>query len=118
LLSGWLQIALVLALVVAGALALGWLIAAAISDQTTQVATIAAPVERLFSRLTGRDLSREQTPRDYAIALVLFNALGFLLLYAIQRLQHLLPLDPQGFGPVAPDLAFNTAASFLVTADW
>ena len=47
-----------------------------------------------------------------------FNGMGFLLLYVLLRLQHMLPLNPQGFGPVAPDLAFNTAVSFVTNTNW
>ena len=55
---------------------------------------------------------------EYAVALLLFSVVSMLVLYAMQRLQQLLPLNPQGFGAVAPDLAFNTAASFTTNTNW
>jgi potassium-transporting ATPase potassium-binding subunit len=118
LLIGWIEILLLLALVVLGALPLGRWIAALITGTPPISSRSLGRIERGICRLAGIDHSKEQTPVDYTLALLAFNFVGMLLLYAIQRLQDLLPLDPQSFGPVAPDLAFNTAASFLVTADW
>jgi K+-transporting ATPase ATPase A chain len=56
--------------------------------------------------------------KAYAIAMLLFNAAGLFALYALQRLQGFFPFNPQGFGAVAPDLAFNTAASFITNSNW
>jgi potassium-transporting ATPase potassium-binding subunit len=115
LLIGSIEILVLLALVVLGAMPLGRWIAALVGGGPS------APlsrIERGIWRFARIDHSQEQTPLDYTLALLAFNFVGMVVLYAIQRLQDLLPLDPQGFGPVAPDLAFNTAASFLVTADW
>lgn len=75
-------------------------------------------LERACLRLGGVDASREQTWREYALALLLFSAVSTLGTYALLRLQHLLPLNPQALGPVAPDLAFNTAASFTTNTNW
>ncbi|HEX9507047.1 MAG TPA: potassium-transporting ATPase subunit KdpA, partial [Myxococcales bacterium] len=69
-------------------------------------------------RLCGVDPSKEQTWTGYSLALLLFSAIGLLVTYLIQRLQHLLPLNPQGFAAVGPDLAFNTAASFTTNTNW
>jgi potassium-transporting ATPase potassium-binding subunit len=77
-----------------------------------------ASLERALYRLSGIDPAREQTWLQYACALLLFSAAGTLATYALLRLQHLLPLNPQGFGPVAPDLAFDTAASFSTNTNW
>ncbi len=55
---------------------------------------------------------------EYAAAMLLFSLVGMLVLYGIERLQQFLPLNPQGFGPPAPDLAFNTAASFTTNTNW
>ena len=76
------------------------------------------PVERLIYRAAGVDPSAEMGWRIYALATLLFNLAGGLLLYGILRVQHLLPLNPYGFGAVAPDLAFNTAVSFLTNTNW
>ena len=76
------------------------------------------PLERLIYRACGVDPSAEMGWRTYALATLLFNLAGGLLLYVILRLQHLLPLNPYGFGALTPDLAFNTAVSFLTNTNW
>jgi K+-transporting ATPase ATPase A chain len=75
-------------------------------------------LERAIYRLGGVDPAREQGWVAYAISLLLFSAVSMLVTYGLLRLQHLLPLNPQAFGPVAPDLAFNTAASFTTNTNW
>ena len=75
-------------------------------------------VERGLLRLAGVDPDSEQGWLRYALGLLLVNALGLVAVYALQRLQHLLPLNPQGFGPVSPDSAFNTAISFVTNTNW
>jgi hypothetical protein len=79
------------------------------NGERTWLSPLLRPVERLFYRLSGVRKSEDQHWLAYAFAMLLFNAAGFLLLYAILRLQANLPLNPQGFGNLAPDLAFNTA---------
>lgn len=69
-------------------------------------------------RLSGVDPAEEQPWTDYAAALLLFSAVGTAVTYALLRLQQVLPLNPQGFGPVPPDLAFNTAVSFATNTNW
>jgi len=76
------------------------------------------PAERLFYRSFGIHPDREQDWKGYTISLLCFSLAGVLFTYAILRLQHLLPLNPQGFGPVSADLAFNTAASFTTNTNW
>jgi K+-transporting ATPase ATPase A chain len=76
------------------------------------------PVERVFYRLAGVDQTREQSAFIYAIALIAFSAAGFVSLYALQRLQNVLPLNPQGFDAVGSDLAFNTSISFITNTNW
>ena len=76
------------------------------------------PVERLLYRLFGLDPKKEQDWIQYTASMLAFSLVGLLFTYAILRLQHLLPLNPQGFGPVSPDLAFNTAASFTTNTNW
>ncbi|MGZ5439604.1 MAG: potassium-transporting ATPase subunit KdpA, partial [Candidatus Aminicenantales bacterium] len=76
------------------------------------------PVERLIYRILGIDPKVEQDWRRYTLSLIVFSLAGMLLTYAVLRLQHLLPLNPQKFGPVGPDLAFNTAASFTTNTNW
>jgi K+-transporting ATPase ATPase A chain len=76
------------------------------------------PVERFLHRLCGIDAEVEQDWRQYTVALLAFSAIGILVTYAIQRLQHVLPLNPQRLAAVGPELAFNTAVSFTTNTNW
>jgi K+-transporting ATPase ATPase A chain len=76
------------------------------------------PVERLFYRICGINPDEEMSWKKYAGAVLLFSAAGFLFLYLLQRLQGMLPLNPQKFAGVPPDLAFNTAVSFITNTNW
>jgi K+-transporting ATPase ATPase A chain len=76
------------------------------------------PVERLMYQAAGIDPAQEMNWKTYAIAMLVFNALGILMLYGLQRLQSALPFNPQGLGPVSPDLAFNSAVSFGSNTNW
>ncbi len=116
--AGWSQIALALALVVAGAVPLSAFIARVFSGERTFLTPIVGRVERGFYRLAGVDPAREQDWLGYTIAMVFFSIAGFLLLYALQRLQNVLPFNPRGFDAVAPDLAFNTSTSFITNTNW
>lgn len=117
-LIGWLQISLLFVVVLALIKPLGLFMSRIFSGERTVLSPVLAPVERSFYRIAGVDPAREQGWLAYAGAMLAFNALGFALLYAILRLQGVLPLNPQGFGGVAPDLAFNTAASFVTNTNW
>ena len=86
--------------------------------KSTFLERIFQPVERLLYRLAGIDPGQEMGWKTYAFAMLLFNMLGIFLLYALQRLQGFLPLNPQGFSAVSPDLAFNTAVSFGSNTNW
>jgi K+-transporting ATPase ATPase A chain len=76
------------------------------------------PLERLIYRLSGVRPEEEMDWKNYAIAMLLFNFAGLLVVYGLQRLQGWLPLNPQGFGAVSPDSSFNTAASFATNTNW
>ena len=117
-LIGWAQIALVLALVFAAAVPLGIYIAAVLQGGRTFLSPVLAPVERGFYRLAGVDPAAGMTWRTYAAALIVLSAVHFLLLYAMLRLQQYLPLNPAGQGPMSPQLAFNTAISFVTNTNW
>jgi K+-transporting ATPase ATPase A chain len=117
-LNGWLQILVFLAAVFAVTPPIGAFMSRVFSGQRTWLDPILRPVERLIYRLTGVDDRREMRWTEYAGALLLFSAVSMLVLYAMQRLQGSLPFNPQGFGGVAPDLAFNTAASFATNTNW
>jgi potassium-transporting ATPase potassium-binding subunit len=82
------------------------------------VGRVLGPIERLIYRASGVDPAKGMGWKTYALAMLLFNFAGALLLYAILRAQHLLPLNPYGFGALSPDLAFNTAVSFLTNTNW
>ena len=97
---------------------LGIYIAAVMQGHPTLALHIGSKLERLIYRLGGIDAHSEMDWKHYAVALLLFNALGVVCLYALQRLQLWLPLNPQGFANVTPDSAFNTAVSFGTNTDW
>ena len=113
-LLGWAQIALVLLLVVAAAVPLGRYIAAVVEGRVRWL----APVEAAFFRAGGVDPSVGQSWRGYALSMLAANAAGFLLLFAILRLQGVLPLNPRGFDGMSAWLAFNTAVSFVSNTNW
>lgn len=117
-LNGWLQIAIILATVLLAAVPLGSFMAKTYAGKRTFLSPVLGPVERGFYALAGVDPAHEQGWRAYALAMLLFNAAGFVLLYAILRLQGFLPFNPQGFGALSPDLAFNTAVSFVTNTNW
>ena len=117
-LVGWAQIALVLALVLACAIPLSKFIAEVYAGERNFLSPVLGPVERGFYRLAGVDPAREQDWFTYTLAMLAFSVAGFLILYGVQRLQGLLPLNPRGFDAVPPDLAFNTAISFITNTNW
>ncbi|ALV07194.1 potassium-transporting ATPase subunit KdpA [Roseateles depolymerans] len=99
------------------------LLAWPLSRWITRLATGRLPswmlaVERPFFRLAGIRPDQGMHWKQYALALLIFNFLGVLAVYALQRLQHLLPLNPQAMGAVSPDSAFNTAISFVANTNW
>jgi K+-transporting ATPase ATPase A chain len=116
--NGWLQIGVFLLAIFAATPALGGFMARVFSRQKTFLDPLAQPLERLIYRLTGVDETRGMRWTEYAVALLMFGVVSLVVLYVMQRIQHLLPLNPQGFGPVAPDLAFNTAVSFTTNTNW
>ncbi len=76
------------------------------------------PLETIIYRICGVHAGLEQDWIEYSISMLVFSAVGMVLLYGIERLQYYLPLNPQHFGAIAPDLAFNTAASFTTNTNW
>lgn len=116
--NGWLQVGVFLAAIFAVTPLLGRFMTHVFNRERTLLDPLLRPVERLIYRLTGVDESKEMRWTEYAGALVAFSAVSMLVLYLLQRLQGVLPLNPQGLGGVAPDLAFNTAASFTSNTNW
>jgi len=76
------------------------------------------PIERFLYKICGVDPKEQQDWKQYTLGMLIFSAITLLVTYGIERWQHLLPLNPQNFGPLAPDLAFNTAASFTTNTNW
>jgi K+-transporting ATPase ATPase A chain len=113
-----LQVGLFTGIVTVISVPLGLYMARVFSDQGTFLDPVLKPVERAIYRLCGVNPEVEMTWPEYAFAMLLFSLVGMLALYAFERLQQFLPLNPQHLGPVAPDLAFNTAASFTTNTNW
>lgn len=100
----------------------GWLLgrymAKVFTGEKTFLDPVMVPLERLIYRLTGVETQREMNWKEYAFVWSVFNISGMILLYLIQRWQGFLPFNPQRFGAVPPDLAFNTASSFMTNTNW
>jgi K+-transporting ATPase ATPase A chain len=88
------------------------------SNEKTFLDPVMRPVERLVYRISGVDETKEYDWIQYTIAMLIFSAVGLLLTYLIQRIQHVLPLNPDHMGAVGPDLAWNTAVSFTTNTNW
>jgi K+-transporting ATPase ATPase A chain len=116
--NGLLQIGLYLVAVLALAKPLGWYMARVYEGDLPAFVRWFAPVENFFYRLCGVDPAQEMRWTRYAVAVLWFSLLGVVAVYALQRLQGLLPLNPQGFGAVSPDSSFNTAISFVTNTNW
>jgi K+-transporting ATPase ATPase A chain len=117
-LNGWLQIAIFSLVIIALVRPLGGYMTRVFAGDRTFLSPVLRPIERLFYALCGVDEKREQSWVVYAIAMLLFSLAGFLLLYALMRLQALLPFNPAGRSAVEQGLAFNTAMSFTTNTNW
>ncbi|WP_295138809.1 potassium-transporting ATPase subunit KdpA [uncultured Reyranella sp.] len=117
-LNGWAQIALFCGLVLLLTRPLGGYLDNVMAGRRTLLSPALLPVERGFYRLAGIDPAEEQSWWVYARAMVVFHVVGFAFLYLLLRLQDLLPFNPQSMSAVAPDLAGNTAVSFLTNTNW
>ena len=117
--NGWLQIFVFLALIFAITKPLGVFMTHVFAGERTFIDPILRPIERLLYKLTGVDERHEMRWTEYATSMLLFSAVSMLLLYLIQRVQGILPWNPQHLAAVAPEhLAFNTAASFTTNTNW
>ena len=117
-LIGWTQIALYCAIIVALTPIVGGYMTRVFNGERTFLSPVLRPVEGLIYRFGGVDEKNEQHWLTYTVAMLLFHAGGFAILYAVLRLQDALPFNPAGQAPVAPDLAFNTAISFITNTNW
>ncbi|MCI0672341.1 MAG: potassium-transporting ATPase subunit KdpA, partial [Myxococcaceae bacterium] len=115
---GWAQVALFSLIILALTKPLGNYMFRVFEGEQQPLPRVFGPVERLLLRLTGAETKREQTWGAYTLSMLAFSLLGVLITYAIQRLQGVLPFNPQGFGAVGGELAFNTAASFTTNTNW
>jgi potassium-transporting ATPase potassium-binding subunit len=115
---GWLQIVLYVAVLLALAKPLGAYMARVYDGQPCGLDRVWGPVERLIYRLCGTNREEGMGWKTYAGAVLLFNLLGVLAVYGLQRVQSGLGANPAGMGAVAPDLAFNTAISFATNTNW
>jgi potassium-transporting ATPase potassium-binding subunit len=116
--NGWVQILIFCALVLVLVKPLGGYMARLFGGERTLLSPVLGPVERGFYRLAGVKPENEQHWSVYAISMLVFNLAGFLVLFALQRLQGVLPLNPQGMAAVPGDLSFNTAISFVTNTNW
>jgi K+-transporting ATPase ATPase A chain len=116
--NGWLQIGLFLLAIFAVTPPLGRFMTRVFNRERTFLDPVLRPVERVIYRLTGVDETRSMRWTEYAAAMLLFSVVSMVVLYVMQRVQQWLPWNPQKFGAVAPDLAFNTAASFTTNTNW
>lgn len=117
-LNGLLQIGLYFAVLIALVKPLGIYMARVYAGQSVGLNRVLGPVERGFYRLLGTRPDEEMDWKTYTLALLLFSAAGFAMLYGLQRLQGSLPLNPGHVGAVPPALAFNTAVSFVTNTNW
>jgi K+-transporting ATPase ATPase A chain len=114
----WLQLILYIVVLLALAKPLGTFMAHVYQGERTFLDPILRPVERLIYRASGVRAEDDMDWKTYAVAMMLFNILGLLAAYALQRLQGFLPLNPQGLGAVTPDSSWNTATSFATNTNW
>ncbi len=116
---GWIQLALYVFAILLLTKPVGlYLVRVLDAEGKTFLDPLLKPVERLLYRLLGIVPKKEEDWKQYTLSMLAFSLIGLLFTYAILRLQHLLPLNPQRFGPVRPDLAFNTAVSFTTNTNW
>jgi K+-transporting ATPase ATPase A chain len=116
--NGWLQIAVFIAAVLLLAKPMGSFMTRVFERRRTFLDPVLGPCERFLYRLTGVNPDEEMTWSGYTVAMLIFSTASLVLTYVIQRLQHLLPLNPQHLATVPADLAFNTAVSFSTNTNW
>ena len=116
---GWIQLALFVGVLVAVTKPLGvYLVSVLDAGGKIFLDPVVQPCEKLLYRLFSIKSQKEQRWKQYTLSLCAFSLVSFLFTYAILRLQQWLPLNPQGFGPLSPDLTFNTAVSFTTNTNW
>jgi len=116
--NGYIQLGLYMVVLIALAKPLGAYMARVYEGRPFGLDRVLGPLERLIYRVSGVRADEEMGWQTYAWAMMLFNLAGFVAVYALQRLQGMLPLNPQGFGAVSSDSSFNTAVSFATNTNW
>src|SRR6185436_10725597 len=117
--SGWLQLAVFVVALAMITKPMGLFLMQVLDPNgKTWFDPVLGPLERLTYRVMGVKAGREHDWKQYTFAMLLFSLVGVLFTYAILRLQHVLPLNPQGLRALSPDLAFNTAVSFTTNTNW
>jgi potassium-transporting ATPase potassium-binding subunit len=115
---GWIQIFLFCAIIVALVKPLGWYMTRVFNGEWTLLSPVLRPIEVAIYWIGGVDEKREQHWVTYTLAMLFFHVGGFLILYALMRLQAVLPFNPAGQSAVSEDLSFNTAISFITNTNW
>ena len=116
--NGWMQIAFFCAIVVALTQPFGGFMTRVFAGERTWLTPVLRPIERGLYRLAGINENEDQHWTAYVVSMLVFNLAGFLLLYLLQRLQGILPLNTQGLAGIGPDSSFNTAVSFVTNTNW
>jgi K+-transporting ATPase ATPase A chain len=116
--NGWLQFAIFSAILLASVRPVGIYLARVLEGERTWLDPVLRPIERLIYKLCGIHADKEMNWREYAYSVLGISAVSLVVTYGFQRLQHLLPWNPQGLANVGPDLAWNTAASFTTNTNW
>src|SRR6201996_5355994 len=115
---GWIQIIIFCAIVTALVKPLGWYMTRVFNGERTFLSPVLRPVESGLYWISGVDARREQHWLTYTVSMLLFHVGGVLIIYGLMRLQAVLPFNPAGQSPVAEDLSFNTAISFITNTNW
>lgn len=117
-LYSWFQLIFYVVVLILLAKPLGSFMAKVYQGRHTFLDRVLKPVERFIYRISGVDPEQDMNWKTYAIAVLLFNIIGLLAVFALQRLQAVLPLNPMALGPVTPDSSWNTAVSFATNTNW
>src|SRR6218665_767761 len=116
--NSWIEIGLFLAVLIGLTKPLGWFMARVYTNRPCGLDKVLGPIERLIYRVCGVKPESEMTWKEYATGVLAFSVVSTLAVYGLQRLQGILPLNPQGLAAVPPDLSLNTAVSFVSNTNW
>lgn len=117
-LDGWLQLTIFIVALVGLSVPLGHFMARVFQNEKTFLTPVVSPIEKLIYKIAGIDPDKEMTWVQYGLAMIVFNIVGLIFVYSVQRLQNFLPFNPQNFAATSADGAFNTAISFVSNTNW